>query len=325
MIDRRQFTVSAAASAALGWSATARAQAFDQARIICPYPPGGTSDALSRRIADKLRGNYARTVIVENKPGAAGQIGIVATRDSPADGSVMLLVPASPLTISPFTYKKLPYDPLQDLVPVSLACGFDHAIGVGPAVPASVKTLNDLLAWFKANPGQAAYGSPASGSMPHLIAALLGKFTNTDMRHVPYRGSAPGIQDLMGGQLAAMCSPLGEFLAHLKTGRIRILAVSGPKRSSHAPAVPTLREVGFPIAMREWYGIFMPAKTPAAVASKASAYLQVALSQPDLRGAMAQAGMDLQPSSPQALGDLLKADMQDWRRSVKTLDFTAES
>lgn len=328
MSTRRHFIQSCAALAGLGASGlplTTSAQQLETAKILCGFPPGGTSDAISRRIADKLRGNYANSVVVENRPGAGGQIAVTTLRDSPADGSTLLLTPSSMLSIYPFVYKSLPYKPLEDVQPVSLACYFNHAFGVGPAVPASVKTVKDFLAWAKANPDKANYGSPGAGSMPHLIVALLNKQAGADLKHIPYRGSAPGIQDLLGGQISAMSSPVGDYLPHLKSGRLRLLAISGTERSSFVPEVATYRQQGFPISVREWYGVFLPGKASPEVARRAAAYLQPALAQPDLVSSMAQVGMEVQSSSSQVLGDLLRADAEEWRRLIRQIGFTAES
>jgi tripartite-type tricarboxylate transporter receptor subunit TctC len=328
MTTRRDFMKTSAALAALGAGGLplpASAQSLELAKILCGFPPGGTSDAMSRRIADKLRGNYATNVVVENKPGAGGQIAVTTLRDSPADGSTLLLTPSSMLSIYPYVYKSLPYKPLEDVQPVSLACYFNHAFGVGPAVPASVKTIKDFLAWSKANPEKGNYGSPGAGSMPHLIVALLNKQAGSDLKHIPYRGSAPGIQDLLGGQISAMSSPVGDYLPYLKSGRLRLLAISGIERSPFVPDVPTYRQQGYPITVREWYGVFLPGKASPEVARRAAAYLQPALAQPDVVSSMAQVGMEVQSSSSQVLGDLLRSDAEEWRRLIRQIGFTPES
>lgn len=328
MTTRREFVSQTAALAALGSGAIAlpaRAQSLELAKIICGFPPGGTSDAMSRRIADKLRGNYATNVVVDNKPGAGGQIGVTALRDSAPDGSAMLLTPSSMLSIYPYVYKSLPYKPLEDVQPVSLASYFNHAFGVGPAVPATVKTFKEFLSWAKDNPTKANYGSPGAGSMPHLIMGLVNKLMNTDLKHIPYRGSAPGIQDLLGGQISAMSSPVGDYLPYLKSGRLRLLAISGQNRSPFVPDVPTYRQQGLPITVREWYGVFLPGKASPEVVRRAAAYLQPALAQADVISSMAQVGMEVQSSTPQVLGELLRADAEEWRRLIKQIGFTAES
>lgn len=328
MITRRGLLAplaSLGAFGALGVPRAARADGLDLAKLYCGFPPGGTSDAISRRIAEKLTGGYARSVIVENKPGAGGQIAITMMKEAPADGSAMLLTPASMLTLYPYVYKSLPYKPLEDVQPVSTASYFNHAFGVGPAVPASVKTIRDFLAWAKANPDRANYGSPGAGSMPHLIVALLGKISGQELRHVPYRGSAPGIQDLLGGQISAMSSPVGDYLPYIKAGRLRLLAISGINRSPFVPDVPTYRQQGYPISVREWYGVFLPGKAKPDVARRAAAYLQAALTQPDLVSTMAQLGLEVQPSTSAALAEQMRADTEEWRRLIKTIGFTPES
>ncbi|MDD2727957.1 Bug family tripartite tricarboxylate transporter substrate binding protein [Malikia sp.] len=328
MTTRRAFTQSLLGSAALsafGLPLAAQAQgSLDMARILVGFPPGGTTDALSRRVADKLRGSYANNVMVENKPGAGAQIAISALKTAPADGSTLLLTPSSMLSVYPFTYAKLPYT-LDDLAPVSVACFFSHGFGVGPAVPASVKTIKDFVTWAKANPDRANFASPAAGSIPHLTAALFNKLSKADLQHVPYKGSAPGIQDLLGGQVSSMCSPVGDYLPHLKSGRLRLLATSGPQRSPFTPEVPTFKEQGFDIAVREWYGFFLPAKATPEARRRAAAYLQPALASKDLIDSMAQVGMEVQSSTPDQLAAWLKADADQWRGIVKEIGFRADS
>ncbi|MEO7640179.1 MAG: tripartite tricarboxylate transporter substrate-binding protein, partial [Ramlibacter sp.] len=175
------------------------------------------------------------------------------------------------------------------------------------------------------NPTKANYGSPGAGSMPHLIVTLMNKLTGSDVKHIPYRGSAPGIQDLLGGQISAMSSPIGDYLPYLKSGRLRLLAISGLNRSPFVPEVPTYRQQGFPITVREWYGVFLPGKASAQTVRRAAAYLQPALAQSDLITSMAQVGMEVQSSSPQVLADLLRADVEEWRRLIKQMGFTPES
>ncbi len=181
---------------------------------------------------------------MDNKPGAGGRLAVDELKRSPADGSVLLLTPASMITLYPHLYSKLTYR-VEDVTPVCTACKLVFGFGVGPAVPETVKDLKGFLAWAKANQGMANYGSPGAGTPPHLLGALLGKESGVDLRHVPYRGSAPGIQDLLGGQVASMTSPIGDYLPHLKSGKLRLLATSGPTRSRFAPDVPTYAEQGF--------------------------------------------------------------------------------
>ena len=331
MTTRRNLLRGAAATgltATLGAPLIGLAQTpqIETLRIIVGFPPGGTTDAFARRIADKLRGSYAVNALVENKPGAGGQIGVTALRDSPADGSVMLLTPASMLTIFPHTYPKLPYK-ITDVAPVSTAIYTAHAFGVGSQVPASVKTLRDFLDWAKANPALASYGTPGAGSMPHLVAALLEKASGIPMKQIPYRGSAPGIQEVLGGQLAAFSSPLGDYLPHLSSGRLRVLAVTGTSRSKFVPDVPTYAEQGFPeLTMREWYGIFLPARASAAVAQRANAAVRAAIASKDVIDFGLPLGQDAIASpSVEDFARTLKADADLWGSYVRSIGFTAES
>ena len=326
MNSRRRF-VRAAALGLLGcaaWPVALRAQGLELCKILCGFPAGGTVDVLARRVADKLRGGYAKAVIVENRPGAAGQIGVIALKDSPADGSTLLLTPSSMLSIYPYTYPKLQYR-LEDVAPVSVAAYINHGLAIGPAVPESVKTLKDFFAWSKANPDKATYGSPGAGSMPHLIGALLTKASGVDLRHIPYRGAQPGVQELLGGQIASFSGPSGDFIPHAKAGKLRVLAISGNERSSFLPGVPTLRELGYPITVREWYGFFLPGKAGSDAVRRAATHLQASLAQADVVESGRQLGLEVQSSSPQALAELLNADANEWRKLIKETGFTAES
>ena len=329
MTTRRRF-VGATALGLIGgalpgvFSTSVRAQGVDTAKIIIGFPPGGTTDVMGRKVAEKLRGSYARVCIVENRPGAGGQLGVTALKDSPADGSAMLLTPSSMLTIYPHTYKSLQYK-LEDVAPVSLAMYTHHVLSVGPAVPDSVKTMRDFFAWTKANPDKASYGSPGAGSMPHLIGVLLTKAGGSDLRHIAYRGSAPGIQELLGGQISSFLGPVGDVITHAKAGKVRVLGSSGSKRDAFVPDVPTMGEQGFRIALREWYAFFMPAKASAETVQRASAALQQAIAAPDVGEFGRQFGLEVQSSAPRQLADLLKADAAEWSGLAKETGFTADS
>ena len=327
MNSRRRWMQAAGALGVLGaagWPLAVRAQSLELCKVLCGFPAGGTVDVLARRVADKLRGGYAKAAIVENRPGAAGQIGVVALKDSPADGSTMLLTPSSMLSIYPYTYPKLQYR-LEDVAPVSVAAYINHGLAVGPAVPESVKTLTDFFAWAKANPDKANYGSPGAGSMPHLIGALLTKASGADLRHIPYRGAQPGVQEMLGGQISAFLGPSGDFIPHAKAGKLRVLAISGNQRSAFLPGVPVLRELGFPITVREWYGFFLPGKAGADTVGRAASHVQAALKQADVGEFGKQFGLEIESSSPQALAELLRADAGEWRQLIKDTGFTAES
>ncbi|MCI1190762.1 Bug family tripartite tricarboxylate transporter substrate binding protein [Calidifontimicrobium sp. SYSU G02091] len=324
-IQRREFIVATGAAALGGWSTAAHAQTVDTLKVICGFPPGGTTDAVSRRVADKLRGTYAKNAIVENKPGAGGRLGVEELRRSPADGSTMLLTPAGMITLYPHIYRSLSYGP-NDVTPVSIGGRIEFGFGVGPAVPDSVKDIKGFLEWAKANPANANYGSPGAGSPPHFLAALLAKDSGVDLRHVPYRGSAPGIQDLLGGQVSAFSSPVGDYLPHLKTGRLRLLATSGSARSRFTPDVATYAEQGFKdLVMGEWYGFFMPAGTPANVVSAAAQAIRQAVAQPDVIESFAQLGVEAASNTPAEMAAAVRNENAQWGPIVKKVGFTPEA
>ncbi len=314
---------SAVASAAL-FGTDALAQSPAVARLLIGAPAGGAGDTFLRKLADKMRGGFAASVIVENKPGAAGQIALMAARDAVADGTTLLMTPSTFFSVYPHTYAKLPYKPDTDFSPVSLLAYTNFGLAVGPLVPPSVKSLKDFLAWAKANPDKATYGSPAPGSVPHLIVAAVAKLNNVDLRHVPYKGSVPGLQDMRGGQIAAMSSPIGALLPHLASG-VRVLAVTGSGRSVLVPDAKTYREQGVPITGREWFGMFLPGSAKPEVVTRVAAYLKLALQQKDVIDSASQLGLEVASSTPQELTDMIRADSDEWRVWVKKIGFTAES
>ena len=323
MLDRRQ-VLAASLLATAPWAARAQAASIDTARLLVGFPAGGTVDATARRLADKLRGVYAKTALVENKPGAGGRLAAEELKRSPADGSSLLVTPAAMITLYPHLYSKLPYGP-DDVAPVAGVVMVSFALGVGPAVPDSVKNVKDFLAWAKANPAKANYGSPGAGSPPHMLGALLGKEGGVELAHVPYRGSAPGIQDLLGGQVTAFTSPVGDYLPHVKSGKLRVLATSGPQRSKFLPDVPTYTEQGFKaLEQVEWYGVFMPAKTPQALVDRASAVIKELMTSPEVAEAFAPFGVEPAYQSPAELARAVKAEHAAWGPIVKRVGFTPE-
>ena len=326
-MQRRQFILSSAAGIAALAQPLARAQGLpDRATILAGFAPGGTVDVTARRVADKLRDTLAKVVVVENRAGAGGQIALSALKTAPADGLTLLVTPMSMLGIYPHTYKKLPYDPVADFQPVSQAVRFDFGFAVGPMVPAGVKTLAEFVAWCKANPKDANFGSPAAGSVPHFVAELFGRAAGIDLKHVPYRGTQPAITDLIGGTVAAVSGPVGEFLQHLPGGKVRLLATSGAARNKFAPTVATYAEQGFKdIVFDEWFGIFMPAKVPAEALNRAATAIRGALAAQDLVDALAQMGLEARPSTPAELAALLKKDSDRWAPLIKSIGFTADS
>lgn len=327
-ISRRHVIQSAGAAALLagiGQQAMAQAQ-IDTLKIITGFAAGGTSDNTCRRVGTRLTGPYAKTVVVENKTGAGGQIAIQYVKGQPADGATLLQSPTSMFTIYPHIFKKLPYDPVADVTPVTLACVFDFGLAVGPMVPASVKNVADFVAWAKANPSLANFGSPAAGSTPHFVGALLGKSAGIDLKHAAYRGTQPAMLDLLGGQIAAVSGPVGDLTQHLPTGKVRIIATSGAQRNRFAPDVPTYAEQGFKeLTHSEWFAFFLPPKADAALVARMNSALKVALASKDVIDGLATFGLETMSNSPAELAELLKQDTAKWAPIVKTIGFTADA
>lgn len=328
LFSRRQLLQTTGASALLagiGQSAFAQAQ-LETTKIITGFAAGGTSDTICRRVAQKLQGDFAKAAVVENKTGAGGQIAVQTVKAAAPDGATVLQTPTSILTIYPHIYKKLAYEPLTDLTPVTLGCVFDFGLAVGPAVPTTVKTVPEFLAWAKANPMGANFGSPAAGSTPHFIGALLGKNAGVELKHAAYRGTQPAMLDLLGGNVSAVSGPIGDLTQHLPTGKVRILGVSGAKRSRFAPDVPTYEEQGIKNATHsEWFAFFLPAKAAPDLVARLNTAMKNALAQKDVIEGLAGFGLEAMSSTPAELTDLIKKDTAKWAPIVKQVGFTAEA
>ena len=319
-----QTTGASALLAGIGQQAFAQAQ-LETTTIVTGFAAGGTSDTICRRLAQKLSPEFAKAAVVENRTGAGGQIAIGYIKGRPADGSAILQTPTSMLTIYPHIYKKLAYDPQTDLTPVSLGCVFDFGFAVGPSVPASVKNVPEFLAWAKANPTGANFGSPAAGSTPHFIGALLGKSGGVELKHAAYRGTQPAMLDLLGGNISAVSGPIGDIVQHLPSGKVRILGVSGAKRSRFAPDVPTYGEQGIAnMAHSEWFAFFLPAKASPEVVARLNTAMKNALASKDVIDGLGTFGLEAMSSTPTELADLIKKDTAKWGPIVKDVGFTAE-
>lgn len=327
-LSRRHLLKHSASAALLGsFASFSRAQSIDTLRVVTGFPPGGTSDTICRRVAEQLRASgYARNAVVENKPGAGGQIAIQFMKTVPNDGSVILQTPMSMLGIYPHIYKKLQYDPQTDVVPVSLGATFDFGFAVGPMVPASVRGIPDFLAWCKANPGLANFGSPGAGSLPHFLGELVGRAGGVPLKHVGFRGTQPAIMDMMGGNIAAVSGPIGEFTQHIPTGRCRLLAASGAQRSRFAANTPTIVEQGYKdLAFSEWFGFYLPAGVSAEVIQRTNTALRSALAAAPVIDGLATMGLEANSSTPAELGAMLKRDGDRWAPLIKAIGFTADS
>jgi tripartite-type tricarboxylate transporter receptor subunit TctC len=324
MIGRRHLVQGvSAAGATLALSAATYAQELlDSLKILVGFPPGGSADVVSRHLADKLTSTYARSAIVDNRPGAAGRIAIDALRTAPPDGRTLLLTPASTVTVYADIYRNLSYNPFTDLVPVSLAATFVHGLAVGPMVPAEITNLEQFAAWAKANPGKASCGNPGEGSFPHFLTLVLAKALSAPIQPVPYRGGAPALNDMLANQLAALMLPDGSFLPYGKDKGVRVLATSGTQRSPFYPDVATFAEQGVKeLVVTEWFGLFAPKATPAAVVNGASQAIAKVIAAKDIDQAFAKFGMVPKATTPAELAGLIRSDAAIWGPIIKSTGF----
>ena len=306
----------AAASAALAAPASAQGGPL---RIVFPFTAGGSGDALCRLMADAMGRVLGETIIVEPRPGAGGQVGVRAVCDGPADGRQILVTPIAPISIHPIVFPSLPYDPFRDLAPVAQLTEFDFAIAVNPQTPA--RTMPELIAWMKADPRNATYGSPGAGTLPHFFGALLGKAIGVPMQHAAYRGSSSTMTDLAAGQVPMVITTTADLIQLARAGSIRVIAVSGTSRSPFLPDVPTFKESGIPIEGAGWYGMYVKAGTPGALVATYNEAAVEALKQPQLRERIEGLAMIPTGTSPAALAAIQKRDHEAWTPAVLASGF----
>lgn len=311
-------------AAALTWLASpANAQlGGDPVRIIFPFAAGGSGDALARLLAEHMRASLDQPVIVENRTGAQGRLGVQAVKAAEPDGKTILLTPVAPMSVYQHVYKALVYDPIADFAPVSQVATFDFAVAVAPQVPAA--GLKELVAWVQANPAQGSYGTPAAGTLPHFFAVSFAKAAGLDLRHVGYRGSAAALTDLVGGQIPIVFTTTSDVLEQHKSGRIKVLATSANARSPFLPEVPTFKEAGFGIEGSGWYGVFAPAGTPDDTIARLNAAVAGAVRTPQIKERLLAFGLVPTGTSAAELGRIQKADSELWAPAVKASGFTPE-
>ena len=326
MLSRRCFvttSASAGLACALGGSATiAGAQTLAKnARLLVGFPPGGSLDVVARLLIEHMRG-YSPSIIVDNRPGAGGRIALEALKASEPDGSILALTPGDQVTLFPHVYQRLNYDALRDFVPVTTVCTFPFLLVVGPMVPASVITLAQFIEWCRANPRLATYGSPGAGTRPHFLGAALARAAGFEFVHLPYKGGAPAMQDLLGGQIPAVISVFSNAYAQVQAGNLRALAITAPQRSALLPNVPTAREAGYPgMEAVEWFGLFLPVKTPADIVDSLHSSVQLALQTEAVRSGLARQSFDAGAVSRADFNTLIRTDTERWREIVNASGF----
>ena len=304
--------------AALAAPLLAHAQAYPSkpVRIINPFAPGGATDIIARHMAQKLTEAWGQPVVVENRAGASGALGVEHVAKSPADGYTLLIATQTTHAANPALYAKLPYDAAKDFAALTLAGSTPLALLVHPSM--GVSDVKALIAHAKANPGKLAYASGGNGTSQHLTMELLKTMTGTFMVHIPYKGAGPAMTDFLGGQVNLMFDNLPTALPHVKSGKLKALAVSTVKRSALAPELPTMAEsglAGFDLAT--WFAFFAPAATPRELVQKISADMRRALAQADTKERLVGIGVDIVGSTPEELAQFHRAELAKWAKIVK--------
>lgn len=318
---RRTFIATASALGMGGFSAQPFAQS--SSRILVGFPAGGTADSLGRVLAP-LMAQPGQPMIVENKPGASGQLAADAVRQAAPDGGALLLTPSSILSLVPHLFKKPLYDSRNDFSPIGGVC--DHSFGFAVQGSSSIKTFAEFADWAKRNAKDATFATPGAGTAPHFLGTILGREIGTPLMHVPYKGVAPGLQDLMGGQVASTFNPLPTLLEYHRAGRIRILAVTNPNRVASLASVPTFTELKLPaVEFVEWYGLFASSKVPAPQLTKLQEQLNLAVAAPEMVAAAKRLEVEPRTVTASALKRLLDADLNRWQSVVQATGISLDS
>jgi tripartite-type tricarboxylate transporter receptor subunit TctC len=312
MIDRRRLLMSASAALAVAITAPARAQTYPSrfVRLVVPFPPGGGTDAISRVVAARLSEMWGQQVIVENKGGAATNIGTEQVARSDPDGYTLLLQ-SMPLAVNRFLFPSLPYDPIADLAPVTLICDYPNIMAVPITSPA--KSVKEFIDYANANKGKVTFASSGNGTSVHLSGELFKRMAGIEMTHIPYRGAGPALNDLLPGRVDVMFNNTGAVLPLIQSGQLRGLAVTTAKRSNAMPDMPTIAEAGVPgFDVSSWYAVFAPARTPPEIVAKANADIIAAINHPMTKERLEQLGVVVLGSTPDGLGAHLKSEMDKW-------------
>lgn len=299
-------------------TAFAQTQAFPTKpiRFVVPFAPGGSTDTLARTLGTKLSEGLGQQVVIDNRAGGNGLIGMEIVAKAPPDGHTIVLGYIANLAIDPSLYSKLPFDPIKDYEPVTLIATSPNVLVVHPSVPAN--NLKELIALAKAKPGGINYASASVGSVGHLTGELLNQLAGIKMVHVAYKGSGQAVTDLLGGHIQAMFSGFSSTLPHIKAGKLRALAQTGAKRSPALPDVPTIAESGFPgFEATAWYGVLAPAKTPKPIVNRLNAELLKALKLPDVRERLAGLGFEIAATTPEQFGAYIRSEIKKWSKVVK--------
>lgn len=312
-----------ATTVAIGTASTAMAQAFPAKpiRILVGFAPGGAMDIVARTVGQKVSASVGQPVIVDNKPGAGSNIAIRALIDSPPDGYTVMLV-ANGLAANPALYQPVPFDPERDVVPVALVARLPVVIAANAT--SEISSLAKLVEAAKARPGSVLYATPGNGSTPHLAVELFARAAGITLAHVPYKGGAPAINDVLGGQLPLVAVNAVEILPHVKAGRIRVLAALSAERISTLPDTPTIAESGYAgFEASVWHAFIAPRGTPPAVVEKLSAEIRKALALPEVKDRLAALGAEVSPTGPEQLGAMVRSERERYGKLIREAKITA--
>jgi tripartite-type tricarboxylate transporter receptor subunit TctC len=313
--SRRTVLFGACASALLPATSWTQEQTL---KVIYPFPAGGTADAIARLMADHMQRDMHKPVIVENKPGAGGRIGARVVKAGPANGTMLMFAVSSQLTLQPHLFSDLGYDPFADFTPVSQVMTFDQAVAVPASSP--IRSIGELVAWYKANPERAIFGSPGTGTGPHVVALEFARVFHLNLRHVAYQGTAAALPDLFTGRIPAHFAASAELIEHQTSGKLRILASGGAQRSQALPDVPTFKESGADINASGWYAVYAPAQTSADIVNRLEKEIIAVAHNPEVRSRILAVGFQPTGTTADELRKIQHSDFDHWARVVSETD-----
>ncbi len=307
--------------AALTISISASAQDKPPLKILVGFPPGGSADVMGRLVADALRQDFS-TIVVENKPGAGGRIALAAVKAAKPDGQTVIVLPSGPMVLFPHVYKKLDYDAVKDFTPISLIGHFQFSVVSGPAT--QVKSVQEMISKSKSDPSTASYGTPGLGTLPHFMGVMMEQAAGISLNHVPFQGGGPANNALLGGHIGYKFDVVSETAELHRSGKVRILAVTGSKRDTQVPEVPTLKESGVPMEATAWFAMYGPAQLPPDTLKRLESAMVRAIQQPQVRERLIQLGYDPVGSTSAELAAAQRADLARWEKPIKATGVTLE-
>ena len=309
-ITRRALTLVVLTAAAI----TAQAQSKPALRILVGFPPGGSADILGRLVAEALKDDFS-PIVVDNKPGAGGRIALNMVKNAKPDGQTVIVLPSGPMVLFPHVYKKLDYDAVKDFTPISQIARFQFGVVAGPA--SGVRNVADMVAKAKANPGASSYGTPGAGTLPHFMGVLMEQSSGIELNHVPFQGGAPANNALLGGHIDYKFDVVSETAELHHTGKARIIAVTGSKRDTQVPEVPTLRESGIPMEATAWFAMYGPAGLNGEALARLEKAMMKMARDPAMRDKLSKLGYEPIGSSSAELAAAQKADLARWEKPIK--------